>query len=175
LEIIRSDTPLLFKKGLNIILDMILKDFDDSDIAKIAQKYIKEAKKLSPDQLASNIGINNINKYVDKEGNYKKGTPWHIKGYANYTKLLRTLNIQDKYPILHENTKAKVLYVKKNSFNVETISYNVWPKEFNKIGIIPDIDKMIDKFFIKKIDYLLTPEGKQGLLDRHNENLNIFF
>lgn len=175
LEIIRGDTPLIFKEGLNKILEMILKNYSDEDINKVAKEYIKKAKKMEPDKLSSNTGINNINKYIDKNGNSKKGAPWHVKGLANYRKLLKLLNIENNYPVLHEGVKTKVIYIKKNPYGIDAISYQVWPKEFNDIGIVPDFDKMIDKFFIAKIDYLLTPEGKQGLLQKMDEKTSLFF
>ena len=175
LEIIRSDTPLIFKEGLNKILEMILKNHSDEEINKIAKDYIKKAKKLKPSELSSNIGVNNTHKYIDKNGDPKKGAPWHVKGFANYNKLLKILNIENKYPTLHEGTKVKVMYVKKNPYGIDAISYQVWPNEFDQMGIFPHYDKMIDKFFIAKIDYLLTPEGKQGLLQKMDEKVSLFF
>ena len=175
LEIIRSDTPLIFKEGLNKVLEMILKNHSDEEINEVSKEYIAKAKKLPVSELSSNIGINGMKKYIDKNGNVKKGTPWHVKGAANYIKLLKTFGIENDYPELEEGIKAKVVYVKQNPYGVDAISYQKWPKEFSKNGITPDYDKMIDKFFIKKVDYLLSPMGKEGLLDRSNNTVGLFF
>lgn len=176
LEIIRSDTPVLFKKALNEILDMILRNHSDDEIKKVTNDYIKEAKKLDPTELSSNIGVNNLKKYIDfKDYSYKKGTPWHIKGVANFLKILNYLNIQNEYPHPEEGVKAKVIYVKDNQYGIDSITYQKWPeKEFAKIGIVPDYDKMIDKFFTSKVKYLLSPMGKEDILNG-NENLSLFF
>lgn len=175
LEIIRSDTPLIFKEGLKVILEMLLKGAPDSDIVKTSKEYITKAKKLEPQELSSNIGINGMSKYINDDLSCKKGTPWHVKGAANYKKLLTFLKIQNQYPQLEEGVKAKVIYVKQNPYGIDCISYQIWPKEFNKCGVTPDLEKMIEKFFITKVDYLLSPMGKEGIITKTNENLKLFF
>ncbi len=175
LEIIRSDTPVMFKKALTEILEMILKGFSDEEINEKTNEYVKEAKKLPPNDLSSNIGINNLKKYITKENIAKKGAPWHLKGTANYQKLLKTLDLENKYPEIHEGVKAKVIYIKHNPYNIDCITFQKWPEEFNKMGIVPDYDKMIDKFFIKKVKYLLEPINKAEILNNNKKNLNLFF
>lgn len=175
LEIIRSDTPLLFKEGLYEILDMILKNKPDDDIKNKANEYIKKAKKLSPIELSSNIGVNNLHKYVNEDNSYVKGAPWHVKGVANYRKLMKIFKLENKYPIIQEGVKARVMYVKNNPYGIDAITYQIWPKEFDKIGITPDYEKMIEKFFKSKVKYLLSPMNRENLLDGNDENLQVFF
>jgi hypothetical protein len=67
-----------------------------------------------------------------------------------------------------------VLYVKNNPFGMETITYQKWPTEFEQIGIIPDNQKQIDKYFINKIEMLLKPMNKEHIL-KTNNNFNVFF
>ena len=175
LEIIRSETPLIFKEGLKVVLEMILKNKGDDEISKTVNDYIKKAKKLSPDQLSSNISVNNLDKYIDKNNDFQKGTPMHIKGVANYRKLIEILNIKNEYPPIQEGEKTKVIYVKQNPYNVDSISYKVWPKEFNEFGIVPDYERMIDKFFLTKVKYLLSPEGKEEILNQNKRVVKLFF
>jgi len=175
LEIIRSDTPLLFKRGLYEVLDMILRNYGDDSIKAKANEYIKQAKTLPPQELSSNTGVNNLKKYIMPDGSYIKGTPWHIKGVANYQKLVKILKIENKYPVIQEGEKAKIIYVKNNPYGVESIAYKKWPVEFDKFGIVPDYDKQIDKFFKSKIDYLMAPMGKDGLLNKNEEKVSAFF
>lgn len=175
LEIIRSDTPLLFKEGLYKILDMILRNYSDDDIKQKANEYIKKANTLAPSELSSNIGINNLDKYIKEGNSCAKGTPWHVKGVANYRKLLNILNLENKYPIIQEGVKARVIYVKNNPYGIDAITYQIWPKEFDKMGIVPDYNKMIKKFFKSKINYLLEPINKENLLNGNDEKLQAFF
>lgn len=163
LEIIRSDSSEAIKPRLKHVMEMIMKQESDEEITSQIRKYKKELLKLDPEALAANIGINNIKKYI-KGGTPIKGTPWHVKGVAGYRLLLKELGIENKYEDIKEGLKAKVVYVKKNPYGVETITFNEWPIEFNRI-IQYDKDTMVEKFFIKKIRFLLIPINKEHILD----------
>jgi len=174
LEIVRSDTAQAVRPMLKHIMEMILKQHPDKKINEQIQKYKKELKKLTPEDLSANIGINNLEKYLST-GSPIKGTPWHIKGVHNYRILLKELNLQDRYEDIHEGMKARVVYVRKNQFNVDSITFNEWPDEFNKV-VSFDTDKMIEKFFLKKINTLLEPMNKENLLrEDTKKKIDLFF
>ena len=173
LEIVRSESAEAIRPRLKHIMEMIMKQKPDSEIASQIRKYKKELRELDPEALAANIGINNINKYLSS-GQPIKGTPWHVKGVHNYRLLLRELGLQNKYDDVHEGVKAKVIYAKKNPYDVNTITFNDWPKEFD--GIIQyDPDIMIDKFFVKKVRLLLDPISKEAILDSDQKAFKAFF
>jgi DNA polymerase elongation subunit (family B) len=172
LEIVRSDSAEAIRPRLKMIMEMIMKQMPETGISNTIRKYKKELKQLPPEDLAANIGINNIRKYLSGD-KPKKGTPWHVKGVFNYNILLNHLKLKDKYETIHEGLKAKVVYVKKNPFNIDTITFHTWPDEFN--GVLQyDAETMIDKFFIQKIKFLLDPIGKSHLIEDSNK-INLFF
>ena len=171
LEIVRSDSSEAVRTRLKDIMDMIMKNVDDDEILNRINQYKKELKSVLPEEIAANIGINGIHKYI-VEGHPIKGTPWHVKGVANYRMLLDKLDIRDDYEDIYDSIKAKVVYVKKNMLNIETVTFHRWPKEFDKI-IEVDYETMIEKFFLKKIGFLLDPMGKKGLLESGNANLSL--
>jgi len=175
LEIVRSDSSEAIRERLKHIMEMIIKGFPDDEIINVIDKYKKELMKVYPEEIAANISVNNINKYV-VNGISQKGAPWHIKGVNNYRKLLKELNIQDHYEDISEGIKVKVVYLKKNPFNFETLSFIRWPKEFDK-AITVDKSLMIEKFFIKKIRSLLEPINKKDLLANKSaeKGLDAFF
>jgi DNA polymerase elongation subunit (family B) len=175
LEIVRSDSSEAIRERLKHIMEMIIKGFPDDEIINIIDNYKKELMKVYPEEIAANISVNNINKYV-VNGISQKGAPWHIKGVNNYRKLLKELNIQDHYEDISEGIKVKVVYLKKNQFNFETVSFIRWPKEFDKVVSV-DKSMMIEKFFIKKIRSLLEPINKKDLLANKSaeKGLNVFF
>ena len=146
---------------------------NDENIGKTIRAYKKELNKLSPEDLAANIGVNGIRKYLGS-GTPKKGTPWHVKGVYNYRLLLNELGIQDKYEDIHEGLKAKVVYVKKNPYNVETITFHQWPTEFDEL-VQFDAEQMIDKFFMKKVRLLLEPINKESIIDSDMNAVKAFF
>jgi len=174
LEIVRSDTAQAVRPMLKHIMEMILKLHPDEKISDQIQTYKKQLKKLEPEDLSANIGINNIQKYLST-GSPIKGTPWHIKGVHNYKILLKELKLEDKYEDIHEGTKCRVVYVRKNQFNIDSITFTTWPKEFNKV-VSFDTNKMIEKFFLKKISTLLEPMNKENLLrEDTKKKINLFF
>jgi len=185
LEIVRSDSSEAIRPRLKNIMEMIVKQQEDDDIAAQIRKYRKELMNMSPAELAANVGINNIRKYIRKdkssfdigqeeEEKPKKGTPWHVKGVYNYRKLLEHLDIQHKYEDIYEGIKAKVIYVKKNAFGVDMITFQEWPSEFDDL-IQYDYETMIEKFFVNKIRTLLKPLDKEYIVDRDDSRLKAFF
>ena len=173
LEIIRSETPSAFKIILKKVLRFILENKTDKEIIQFVNDCKESIKKEEPEDISSNININKLGKYI-VNGEPIKGTPYHIKGAANYHKLLKLFNINGYYESLIEGNKAKVVYVKSNPYDIEVISYIKWPKEFSDNGIEPDYDKMIEKFLINKIKILLEPQNREDILKR-NSTFDMFF
>ncbi len=175
LEIVRSDTPEIIRPMLLNILEIILKGSETNERKSIVSKYTNILNSACPEEISINVGAHNLEKYIDENNQYGKGTPYHVKGIANYRSLLKQLNIDSEYEDLAENSKLKVVYIKKNPYNIETISFTEWPKEFDKV-IQVDNQKMVDKFFMKKIKILLEPLGKKELFSNSSsEAFNLFF
>ena len=97
-----------------------------------------------------------------------------MKGVYAYRKLIEKYGLQDKYPDINEGEKAKVIYLQKNGYGYNVLTYNSkYPIEVKSVN--PDIDKMIERDFIKKIEMLLEPCGKMNLLDFNADSINFFF
>ena len=176
LETVRSDSSEAASERLKHIMEMIIKDTSDNEIMKWIEKYKKELRERLPEEIAANIGINGISEYLVEGITPIKGTPWHVKGVANYRRLLKEMSLENKYEDIHESMKAKVLYVKKNRYGFETITFYRWPSEFDKVLQV-DYETMIEKFFLKKIGFLLDSMGKKHFLEiSKTENaMNTFF
>lgn len=174
LEIVRSDTPEAIRPMLKEIMSMILKKYADTEIIQKIEKYKRQLYNSSPEELAVNMGVSNIEKYINETGT-AKGTPWHVKGVYNYRQLLKLLKIDDIYDDITSGMKAKVLYLKKNPLGADSITFIKWPKEFDNIVQI-DYNLMVNKFFINKIEFLLEPMNKANLLDKRVEDsIDYFF
>jgi len=174
LEIIRSETPSAFKVILKKVLEMILKNASDNEIMKYVNESKKNIKNEEAKNISSNISINNLEKYIRSDDTPIKGTPYYVKGAANYHKLLKVFNLENKYERINEGEKASVIYVKPNPYKVKVISYIHWPKEFEEYSILPDYEKQIDKFFINKIKILLKPMNRENILTK-NTTFDLFF
>jgi len=172
LEIVRSDSAEAVRTRLKHIYELIMKQAPEQELKDVIKKYRAELQNVTPEGIAANIGVNNINKYLNT-GQPIKGTPWHVKGVHNYRQLLSILGLESKYENIHEGGKAKVVYVKNNPYNVETVTFQKWPIEFDKRLDI-DYELMIDKFFVKKIGFLLEPMDKMDLLNQDTGFASLF-
>jgi DNA polymerase elongation subunit (family B) len=175
LEIIRSDTPELVRGMLKEIMGMILKDEELDDVKRRIDECKARIRDAHPEEIAANIGCNNLRKYIKPDLSTAKGADWHIKGVASYRIMLRDLGLADKYEDIEEGSKAKVVYLRPNKYHVQSLAFTRWPREFTEAGISVDIDKMIDKFFVKKLEMLLEPMDMLSVLNDNEEVLNCFF
>jgi len=174
LEIVRSDSAEAIRTRLKHVYELIMKDADDDFLLKTIHSYRKELMLVTPEEIAANVSVNNIAKYVG-DGEVMKGTPWHVKGVYNYRMMLKELNLVNSYEDVFEGTKGKVVYIKQNQYNLDTITFSRWPKEFDQFFVI-DYERMIDNFFLKKIGFLLEPMNKKHLLEiNQSETFDFFF
>jgi DNA polymerase elongation subunit (family B) len=173
LEIVRSETPSVFREALRDMLGMILRNSDDTAIFDAYTEYKRQARNAYPEEISENKGIKGLSKYII-DGEPIKGTPYHVRAASQYHKMLLELNIEDIYPEIEEDTKNRLVYVKPNPYNVKCIMYDRWPSEFTAVGVEPDYEKMIDKFLYRKMVALLEPMGKAHILTQ-NQAFNFFF
>lgn len=172
IEIVRSSSPVIFRKALKDVLEKLLKGYSDDVLSDIVDKYKSLFYDAKPEEISVSIGVNGIDTYIYDDFTYKKGTPYHLKAVAHYHSLLETFSISYKYPEINEGDKIKVVYIKDNPWGYGTIGYQKWPKEFFDIGISIDYDKMIEKYFINKSKILLDPINRSYILeDKTIENL----
>jgi DNA polymerase elongation subunit (family B) len=175
LEIVRSDTPEAVRPHLKTFMSKVLKGASDEDISKFINECKKELRLLPPEAISTNVGIHDTKKYIGPDGKCVKGTPMHVKGVINYRYLLTLLKLNNIYEDIIDGSKTKVVYVKKNKFNIESVSFIRWPKEFDTILQI-DYDKQIEKCFINKCEMILEVLDKIHLLhSQQRENLRLFF
>lgn len=123
MEVIRSDSPNIVKPMIRNVLEMVLKHKTDEKI----QDYIKDCRKklfqCSPSEIAENKGINKLDEYLLPNYKWKTGTPHQLKGVANYKFLTNKLGITNKYEEPMQGSKAKIVYIKQNPYNINSISF----------------------------------------------------
>jgi len=165
IEIVRSSSPTVFRKALKEVLERLLKGDNDSILSDIVDNYKQIFYNAKPEDISVNIGVNNLDKYIDEDGYPILGTPYQVKGVACYHLLLNEFNISHKYERIKEGDKIKIVYIKNNPWKFNAISYYKWPEEFTNNGIRIDYDLMIEKYFINKAKILLDPINRSGILD----------
>jgi len=164
-EIVRSTSPKVFRVALKSLLEHLLKGKDDVFLNDLVEEHKKKFYSAKPEEISINTGINNISQYINEDFSYKKGSPYHIKGVANYHYLLKFLEIENKYEHIKEGDKCRVVYLRKNRFGFDVVTYYRWPEEFAKNNILVDYQTMIDKYFIAKAHILLDPINRNSILN----------
>lgn len=175
LEIVRSETPEAVRPRLIKIVESILKGATEAELKVLVNVQREELLQTLPEEIAVNIGVSDIEKYLGEDGRPTKGAPMHVKGAINYRMMLKTLKLGKKYQDIQSGSKAKVVYVKRNKYNVDSISFIRWPKEFDEIFTV-DRPKLIGKYYDEKVDSLLSPMGLKGLVQTEKKvNLDLFW
>jgi len=174
MEIVKSDTPSAVSPRLKEVMEMVLKSGTDDDIRAKSMQHITELLASAPEELSANISVNNTAKYI-KDGRPTKGTPWHVKGANNYRILIEMWKLQNKYESLLDGEKCKVVYLKPNSYGMDTLSFKIWPVELEQYGIKMDIIQQVKKHYVDKIADLLKPLGRihviKDIQDKMNDKL----
>lgn len=165
IEIVRSTSPKVFRSALKELLEHLLKGKDDDFLHEKVEAHKRDFYKAAPEDISVNTGVNKLSEYIDENNKYKKGTPYHVKGVANYHFLLKEFGLSNRYEVIKEGDKCKVVYLKKNRYGIDVLTYYQWPTEFNKVDIQIDYGLMIDKYFTGKAHILLDPINRQSILD----------
>lgn len=173
-EIVRSTSPKVFRSALKDLLERLLKGADDDILSKLVEEHKATFYSAAPEDISVNTGVNKLAEYINDDYTYKSGTPYHIKGVANYHFLINKLNIHKRYESIKEGDKCKVVYLKKNKYGIEVMTYYIWPEEFTKAGIQIDYDTMVEKYFIAKGHILLDPIQREKILE-DKTTMDLFF
>jgi DNA polymerase elongation subunit (family B) len=174
IEIVRSTSPKVFRSALKELLEHLLKGKDDDFLASRVEEHRKDFFSAIPEDVSVNTGVNKLADYIHDDFTYKVGTPYHVKGVANYHFLLQTLGLNNRYESISEGDKCKVVYLKKNKYGIQVLTYYKWPNEFKESGIIVDYETMIEKYFMQKAHILLDPINRQRILE-DKSTMDMFF
>jgi DNA polymerase elongation subunit (family B) len=129
--------------------------FTAADKKKADETFFKSYEKffeLPTKDVSVRSSIKVLNQYKNGGGfNTAKGCPAHVKYAIYYNELLKTLDLSNKYPLITEGSKIKLVAVAQNKYGIAGIAYlDELPIEF---GLVPDKIKMFEKCVVK----CLTP------------------
>lgn len=174
LDIIRSETPAVFREALREMLGMILRGAPERDILNVYNKHRKVSRSVNIADISENKGVKGLSKWL-VNGESIKGTPYHVKAVANYHRMLKILKLENRYQEILDDSKNKLIYVKDNNYGIKCVMYDSeYPVEFEKVGLVPDIETMIEKYLTKKLIMLLEPMGLEHII-QSNQSFGAFF
>ena len=171
-EIARSSTPSFIKEALKKSLLIILNDNND-DLQEFIKDFKVQFNKFPVEEIAFPRGVNDIQKWVDDSGNYKSGTPIHIRGSIMFNQLMKKHDLNKMYPLITDSTKIKFVYLKMpNPIQSNVVAFNDYmPPEFGLESYI-DYETQFVKSFVSPVESFTKAIGWD--IEKRND-LSTFF
>lgn len=161
LESVKSSTPEWSRKFLKQCYISAL-DKPESDIHKLVKQIKKEFKGMSINDIAIPRGVNNLEKYIDHDTIYIKGTPKNVKAAIIHNHLVDELKL--KTPKISSGNKIKFIDLKRpNPIHQDVIGFSWFiPPEFELDDFV-DRESIFDVSFMAPLELFLnaikwTPE-----------------
>ena len=162
LEVAKSILSKEVKNLIKSIIESAIMSKNRKVANGLFQQGFETYTNMIPELISSRKKVNNYEKYnniIDKNGNFGKGTPNHVKSAINHNKLIDVLNITDRYHAISSGEKIKTIYCCKNKLGFDTVAFsNDFPKEFYQ-HIKPDYRKMFEKNVIPPISRIFQIIG----------------
>jgi hypothetical protein len=155
-------------------VESIFDNFNEEILTEEIKKNKVLFKQTRLTEIAIPKGVNGLDKYVDSDGNVRKGCPIHVRASNNYNNLLLEKGVQDKYEKIRNGDKIKYFYLKKNNpINQNIIAFkDTFPEEFEMEKYI-DYEVQWEKTFMSPINTLTDAIGWQLNINSTNV-LDIF-
>ena len=158
-EAVKSSTPEVCRGKIKDAIRVIMNDSEDA-LIKFVNDFKEVFKTLSPEEVAFPRSCNYIDKYVDPNSIYKKGTPIHVKGALVYNHHILKNKLQMKYPLIKDGDKIKFLMLRQpNTVKDTVISFATKiPYEFDLHKYV-DYETQFTKTFTDPLRFVLDSIG----------------
>ena len=158
-EAVKSSTPEVCRGKIKDAIRVIMNDSEDA-LIKFVADFKEVFKTLSPEEVAFPRSCNYLDKYVDPNSIYKKGTPIHVKGALVYNHHILKNKLQRKYPLIKDGDKIKFLMLRQpNTVKDTVISFATRiPYEFDLHKYV-DYETQFTKTFTDPLRFVLDSIG----------------
>ena len=158
LDAVRSSFPAAFRKFMTEVLTDILDNVPKADLDKKILNFHSHIQELPVIDVARNTAVKNITKWkLDDQnlGQYKSGTPAHVKAAINHNILLRVWDVHMMYAPITNGQKIKWVYVSQNPYHIESVGFfgddTDAPLITKFVEEFIDYEKLFEKEFAKKL------------------------
>lgn len=154
-ESVRSSTPEVCRNKMEKAFRVFLTG-TESDAQEFISDFRSEFNSLPAADIAKISGTDDIGKFTDQKGWYKKGCPIHVRGAILYNKFLKDNGLDNKYELIRSGDKVKFIYMKlPNPIRENVISFPGYlPKELDLDQYI-DHETQFQKVFVKPLENIL--------------------
>tara|TARA_B100000614_G_C14454411_1_gene455716 strand:- start:282 stop:995 length:714 start_codon:yes stop_codon:yes gene_type:complete len=157
LDVKRSSFPTYFKEVMKTVLLDILKSTDKNEIDQKILDYKDGMVDQNFIDIAKNTSVKEMSKYMTKSqvlGEFKKGTPAHVKSALTYNQLLAFYKVPYKYEPMKDGDKVKWVYLKNNPLGLDSTAlkgHNDPPQILKFVEQYIDYDKIWEKELENKL------------------------
>ena len=157
LDVKRSSFPTYFKEVMKTVLLDILKSTDKTEIDQKILDYKDGMVDRNFIDIAKNTSVKELSKYMTKSqviGEFKKGTPAHVKSALTYNQLLAFYKVPYKYEPMRDGDKVKWVYLKNNPLGLDSTElkgHNDPPQILKFVEQYIDYDKIWEKELENKL------------------------
>ena len=172
IEAIKSSTPAICRQALKDIFRRII-ETDQATVQSDIANFRAAFKQASAEEVSFPRGVNNLNKWTDRENIYKKGTPIHIRGAILHNDLITKHKLGRSIQKITSGDKVKFTYlVKPNPIKENVIAFvDYLPRQF-KLEKYIDYNLQFEKTFLGAIEPVLEAVGWTS---EHEVSLEDFF
>lgn len=159
LEIVRSSTPEMVRKGLTNCVEYMLND-DIVGLRKFTSTLKKKFIESNPEDISFPRGVNDIEKWMAGGAKYKSGCPIAVRSAILYNHYIKEKKLTNKYAKINSSDKIKFVYlVKRNPIQENIIGFNSdFPSEIVEKKYI-DYNLQWNKAFVSPLTSLLEAVG----------------
>ena len=172
IEAIKSSTPAICRQALKDIFKRII-DTDQETVQADIANFKVAFSNASAEEVSFPRGVNNLNKWTDRETIYKKGTPIHIRGAILHNNMITKQKLNRSIQKITSGDKVKFTYlVKPNPIKENVIAFvDYLPRQF-KLEKYIDYNLQFEKTFLGAIEPVLEAVGWTS---EHEVSLEDFF
>ncbi len=157
---IKSSTPKAIRSKIKDVLMMILTTKSKAEIFDFVDEVKKIFMALPVEKISFPRSVNDIEKWTDPRGIYKKGTPIQVRAAILYNNLLKDKKLSGSYQKIRSGDKIRFVYLNMpNPINENVIGFiNKFPDKFELKPYI-DYSTMFEKTFLDTVDPIFEKLG----------------
>jgi len=181
LDVVRSSFPPAFRDFMKGMMKDILNKATKNDIDEKVLQFRGHLNTMEYLTVARNTAVKNISEYDmgnNKLGDFKKGTPAHVKAALSYNALLHHFGLENRYEPIEDGAKIKWVYLTQNPFNLEAVAvkgYNDPKQIIELVKTFIDYKALFENELQKKLEDFYSALKWGNIPTEVNQNAQEWF